>query len=277
MKRRKRERKDEMRQNPHRGRTSMKKSMYGMLALLLVFITIKIFFAGGGPETSAAEGGPAEHREGVIEEVSEMQKSASVHEKEFKEIFRASEINEETDKRIRGISWTPEAPVELKDLRYLEVAYMGFDDRPHMGELVVHKCIADETVEIFRELYEAGYPIGKMVLVSDYGADDHLSMADNNTSAFCFRIVEGTDHLSKHAYGIAIDINPVQNPYVREHSILPEAGAAYLDRSDARMGMILEGDACYEAFKRRGWIWGGEWNTLKDYQHFQKDVEEGSL
>ena len=162
----------------------------------------------------------------------------------------------------------------IAGLSYLKVAYWGFDDQPHMGELIVNKKVAAEVTEIFQELYEAKFPIEKIRLIDEYGAEDSKSMEDNNTSSFCFREVEGKPGtLSKHSYGLAIDINPVQNPYIYKDEISPEAGKEYADRSKAQKGMILKGDACYQAFIDRGWTWGGNWNYEKDYQHFQKSIK----
>lgn len=176
--------------------------------------------------------------------------------------------------KIEGVSWKEEAPVGLDDLSYVRVTYWGFDDKEHIGELVVHKRVAEEVTQIFKELYEAKFPIEKIRLIDEYNANDDLSMDDNNTSAFCFREVAGKKGtLSKHSYGIAIDINPIQNPFIKGERISPAAGEEYKDRENVRKGMIVKGDICYKAFKERGWTWGGEWRTLKDYQHFQKQID----
>ncbi len=188
-------------------------------------------------------------------------------------VFSYNELSKENINRINGVSWKPEAPVKLEDLRHVKVTYWGFDDKTHIGELVVHKQVAHEVMEIFKELYDAHYPIEKIRLIDEYNADDDLSMDDNNTSSFCFRVVAGSNKLSKHSYGLAIDINPVQNPYVKGNIVSPEKGDEFLDRTNIRKGMILKDDVCYKAFINRGWIWGGEWKTLKDYQHFQKDID----
>lgn len=188
--------------------------------------------------------------------------------------FTFEPLSKEVISRIKGVSWKNGAPVKLDDLSYVKVVYWGFDNKEHIGELVVHKKVAEEITQIFKELYEAKFAIEKMKLIDEYGASDDLSMADNNTSAFCFREVAGKKGtLSKHSYGIAIDINPVQNPYVKGKRISPEAGKEYMDRVNVRKGMVVKNDICYKAFKERGWIWGGEWKTLKDYQHFQKTID----
>lgn len=178
---------------------------------------------------------------------------------------------------ITDVSWKEGCPVSLDDLRYVQVLYKGFDDSVHIGGIVVHYKVAEEILEIFKELYDVAYMIERIRPIYHYTADDDLSMEANNTSAFNYRVVEGSTNLSKHSYGIAIDINPVQNPYVRGDHVSPEAGNAYLDRSLPKQGMILAGDPCYEAFVSRDWTWGGHWNTMKDYQHFQKNIDLDEL
>ncbi|MGF7057401.1 M15 family metallopeptidase [Brassicibacter mesophilus] len=188
-------------------------------------------------------------------------------------VFSNNRLTEENIRRIDGMSWKTEAPVKLDDLRYIKVTYWGFDDKAHLGELVVHKEVSNEVIEIFKELYEVKFQIDKIKIIDEYNADDNLSMEDNNTSSFCFRVVAGTNKLSKHSYGLAIDINPIQNPYIKGEVILPAEGETYVDRSNVRKGMIVKDDACYKAFTNRGWAWGGEWKTVKDYQHFEKNVD----
>lgn len=193
------------------------------------------------------------------------------------EVFSSNLINLEIEERIHGKSWKDGAPIEIENLRYLQLTYLGFDNESHVGEMIVHKYVAEEVLEIFKELYLNKVKIEKMVLISEYDANDDLSMADNNTSAFCYRVVAGTDKLSKHSYGIAIDINPVQNPYVQKNSVEPESGRDYLDRSKITDGMIVSGDISYMAFVSRDWTWGGNWNSMKDYQHFQKNIDVDKL
>ncbi len=188
-------------------------------------------------------------------------------------IFTYGDLPEEIIEKIMGKSYLVNDTVALKDLSYLKVSYWGFDEKSHIGEIIVNKEVAKDLVEIFQELYEVKYPIEKIRLIDEYDADDNLSMEDNNSSSFCFRPVVGSSKLSKHSYGLAIDINPLQNPYVKGDLILPPNGEEYLDRNNVRIGMILEGDACYEAFVSRGWTWGGHWNSLKDYQHFEYDLD----
>ncbi len=189
-------------------------------------------------------------------------------------VFKYSTLSDEIIDKIVGVSWKENSPVNLGELSYINVTYWGFDGNEHIGEMIVHKNLALEITEIFKELYDGKFFIEKIRLIDEYNANDELSMADNNTSAFCSREVTGKKGVfSNHSYGIAIDINPIQNPYVKGDTVLPKEGEPYLDRSSIRKGMIIKGDVCYTAFKDRGWIWGGEWNSLKDYQHFEKNIE----
>ena len=165
-------------------------------------------------------------------------------------------------------SWRAGCPVPLSDLRYLQLDYWGFDGREHRGELVVHADWADGIVAVFDDLFTLEYPIEQMVLVDEYDGDDRRSMAANNTSAFNCRLISGTARWSEHAFGRAIDINPVQNPYVRGTTIQPPAGAAFVDRTLDLPGMIHAGDEVVTAFAEIGWKWGGDWVNSKDYQHF---------
>jgi hypothetical protein len=165
-------------------------------------------------------------------------------------------------------SWRVGCPVPLQDLRYLLIDHWGFDGRESRGEVVVHADWADEVVEVFEVLFDERFPIERMVLVDDFGGDDLASMEANNTSAFNCRVAQGSTRWSEHAYGRAIDINPVQNPYVSGSVVLPTSGRAYLDRTLDEVGMIHAGDAVVSAFASIGWEWGGDWITLKDWQHF---------
>jgi poly-gamma-glutamate synthesis protein (capsule biosynthesis protein) len=162
--------------------------------------------------------------------------------------------------------------VPFADLRHVRVRYVGFDGRAHRGELVVHRTYAPAIVRVFAAAYDGRWPMRTMRLVDEFGGDDDRSMAADNTSAYNCRRVAGTTHWSAHAYGAAVDVNPVQNPYVRSGSVAPRAGRHYasIDRSpDAlvRLGVIREDDVRVRAVARLGWRWGGDWSE-PDYQHF---------
>lgn len=163
--------------------------------------------------------------------------------------------------------------IDYDRLRLVTVTHYGFDHDYHQGQLIVHREVAHDIIEIFKEVLEIEYPIEKIKLLEEYGYSDRDSMADNNSSAFNFRTQTNSDVLSMHAYGLAIDINPVQNPYVYGDYFLPTNAMLYLDRSKSTQGMIQKGDALYHAFVSRGWTWGGDWTHLQDYQHFEKRID----
>ncbi|MDE6971939.1 MAG: M15 family metallopeptidase [Lachnospiraceae bacterium] len=183
-------------------------------------------------------------------------------------------------KAVNVIADTDEPAVSYADLCYMNVQYYDFDGEIQTGELICNKGIAQDLVEIFYELYLNEYRIEKIRLIDEYGGDDTASMEDNNTSCFNYRVVDGTTSLSKHALGCAIDINPFYNPYVvynkngsGETYISPKGSERYADRSQNFPYKIDENDLCYKLFTEHGFIWGGNWNSSKDYQHFQKVVE----
>jgi hypothetical protein len=169
-----------------------------------------------------------------------------------------------------GVSWRSGCPVGLDDLRLVVLTHRGFDGRLHRGELVVHRSVVGDLRTVFEALYEDDFPLQRVIRVDRYGGDDDRSMAANNTHAFNCRTITGGSRWSEHAYGTAIDLNPIQNPYVRNDTVLPEEGREYRDRSDVRAGMIVEGGVVVEAFDAVGWDWGGRWQTLKDHQHFER-------
>ncbi len=176
--------------------------------------------------------------------------------------------------KMRDVSWRPGCPVGPSELRLVQLAHWGYDGRVHRGQLVVHEKVAQEVADIFAELFSARFPIAKMRLIENYGGSDDASMADDNTSAFNCRPVTGGRGFSRHAWGLAIDINPLRNPYVLHGKVLPPEGKAWLDRSKRRPGMIVRGDAAWKAFTSRGWRWGGDFRRAKDYQHFDKRPAE---
>ncbi|MFC3776347.1 M15 family metallopeptidase [Mycolicibacterium holsaticum] len=170
-----------------------------------------------------------------------------------------------------GASWRPGCPLEPQRLRRVEIDYVGFDNLPHRGELIVHEDLVGEVIAIFGQLYRLGYPIEKMTTVEHYpNADDELSMRDNNTSAFNCRDIPGSGQWSWHAYGRAIDLNPLINPYIdAAGDFQPGNAEVYLDRRRIDPGLLHDGDPAVLAFTDRGWTWGGHWRTPKDYQHFE--------
>jgi hypothetical protein len=162
-------------------------------------------------------------------------------------------------------------PVPLEDLRYLRLSHWDFAGRHRQGELVVAAEHATAVVGVFRKLHAAKFPIHRLALVSDYGSDDEKSMAANNSSGFNCRPVAGTARWSQHSFGAAIDLNPVQNPYVTEAGVSPKSGQPYAqadDRSAAVRGLITADSVVVRAFRDAGWAWGGDWTSPKDYQHF---------
>ena len=170
---------------------------------------------------------------------------------------------------MTGVSWRPGCPVSLDDLRLVRASHWGFDGRVHAGRIVVHRDVARDVLTVLRRLYAARFPIRRMVPVDAYGASDFRSIEADNTSAFNCRPVEGTTRWSEHAYGRAIDLNPIENPYVYANGTTSHrASRPYLRRSPYRAGMAVEGGVVVRAFDAVGWGWGGRWPGIKDYQHF---------
>jgi hypothetical protein len=179
-----------------------------------------------------------------------------------------SRLDAATRELMTGVSWHEGCPVPLEKLRLVRITYWGFDDQAHAGRLVLHRRWADEILGVFERLYKRRFPIRRVRLVDRYDADDRASMRHDNTSAFNCRYVAGTTAWSQHAFGRAIDLNPVENPYVTGGSVSPRRGRPYADRSDVRPGMVIAHDAVWRAFHAIGWEWGGQWSSAKDYQHF---------
>ena len=218
----------------------------------------------------------------------------------YKEGFYHEPLTDEVKERITGISYPVSATdaqglavpainllaegdspaISYTDLCYVSVLHYDFNGEVQTGELICNKKIAQDFVEIFYELYLNEYQIEKIRLIDEYNGDDTASMSDNNTSCFNYRVVDGTSSLSKHALGCAIDINPFYNPYIvygrnedGSDYISPAGSEIYADRTKNFAYKIDENDLCYKLFKEHGFTWGGDWNSCKDYQHFQKVVE----
>lgn len=189
-------------------------------------------------------------------------------------LFYQEEISDIVFERIYGKSLKEDCTVPKEELRYVRVLHMGFDGETHIGELIVNQAIADDVTAIFRELYQSAYPIEKLRLIDDYDADDEQSMADNNSSAFNFRLISHSTTLSNHAKGMAVDINPKYNPYVKtvdgEELCEPANAWEYTDRTEDFAYKIDTEDLCYQIFTKYGFSWGGSWTGTKDYQHFEK-------
>jgi hypothetical protein len=165
-------------------------------------------------------------------------------------------------------TWSPECPVALDDLRYVALSFWGFDDRAHVGELLVHGSVADDLVGVFAALFAARFPIEEMRVVAPEELDAPPTGDGNNTTAFVCRPTRGATSWSQHAYGLAVDINPFHNPYVKGDLVLPELASAYVDRDEQRPGMVAAGDVATGAFAAIGWGWGGDWTSLRDWMHF---------
>lgn len=188
--------------------------------------------------------------------------------------FAAEEIPDNVWKRMQGKTYMPNPHISRNDLRHIRVLHWDTDKKIHIGEMVCNKRIAKDLVDIFRQLYNAHYPIQRMVLPDEYDADDERQMRANNTSCFCYRKVAGSQSLSKHALGLAVDLNSLYNPYVKRYKngsmfIQPSTAAAYCDRKANIPYKIDHNDLAYKLFKQHGFIWGGDWKSAKDYQHFE--------
>jgi hypothetical protein len=170
--------------------------------------------------------------------------------------------------RMTGVSWRPSCPVSLRDLRVVTAAHWDFDGRVRTGRVIVHRDVAADVLSVLRRLYAARFPLRRMVPVDAYGGSDFRSIEADNTSAFNCRYVDGTRRWSEHAYGRAIDVNPIENPFVSGGRTSHPASVPYLDRTPCRAGMACPGNTLVRAFAAIGWGWGGDWASVKDYQHF---------
>ena len=235
---------------------------------------------------SASEGSAASASEGVIPEYN---KSAMIHfydpqsdpegRYNYQPGFYSEPLSQEVRDYITGISYagTDDMVISYDDLDYVGLLYIDFNGLTQAGEIICNKKISGDLLEIFHELYISDYRIDSIYLVDNYGGDDTASMNADNTSCFNYRVVDGSTSLSKHAYGMAIDINPYYNPYIvfgagegGSDYISPAGSEVYADRSASFPYKIDESDLCYTLFKAHGFTWGGNWNSCKDYQHFQK-------
>ncbi len=172
---------------------------------------------------------------------------------------------------INGGSWHRGCPVPLKNLRYINVKYHNFSGKDKMGELIVNKDIANSIVWVMEELYNIGYPIRQMRLVSDFNGNDWKSIEADNTSAFNCRKATGSNKWSRHSFGRAIDINPIENPYIsRKGHISHRKSLKYRRRVPRHRAVLLKNSKATKILKKYGFKWGGDWRYTKDYQHFFK-------
>lgn len=224
---------------------------------------LALLWPGGDADAGQGEESPAEAAEYTAEE-------------QVRDGFFCGRLDEALQERILGKSYKPNDHITFDDLRYIRIRYYGFDGQVKDGELIVNRRIAEDTLDIFYELYRNRYPLQEVSLIDKYDGDDRRSMAANNTSCFNYREIEGSDKLSNHAYGLAIDINPLINPCVRNGRADPEEASDYVQRDPEKCRgtykgyMIQKGDYIYRLFQKHGFRWGGDWSSLKDYQHFEK-------
>lgn len=202
----------------------------------------------------------------------------------LEEGFYAEPLSQELRRYITGISYPADPPegekplISLDELQYVHILHYDFNGQPQEGELICHREIAGDLLEIFYQLYQNEYQLERVCLIDAYNGDDEASMEDNNTSCFNYRTTAGSDSLSRHALGLAVDINPFYNPYLTYNedgsvNISPAGAEDYADRSALFPYKIDEDDLCCKLFLRHGFTWGGNWNSCKDYQHFQKSLD----
>lgn len=188
--------------------------------------------------------------------------------------FAAQPIPDGVWTRMQGKTYKENPYISRNDLRHIRALHWDYDGKIHIGEMVCNKVIADRLVHILRTLYENRYPIQRMVLPDVYDADDELQMRDNNSSCFCYRTVPGSTKLSKHARGLAVDINTLYNPYIKtlangKRKVYPTTASQYCDRTKSFHYKIVRGDLLFRLFTEAGFSWGGDWRSSKDYQHFE--------
>lgn len=238
----------------------------------------------GSSDSPSVSPDPSENEEEVSQPVGASLNGTSQLDERWtlEDGFYYEPLSENLQRYITGISYpssggdgSEEPQITLQELRYVHILHYDFDGNPAEGELICNEYIARDLVEIFCELYRNEYKLERVQLIDEYDGDDDASMEANNTSCFNYRPVEGSSHLSKHAFGLAIDINPLYNPYIAYNAdgtrkVSPAGASPYADRSADFPYKIDENDLCYSLFKEHGFIWGGNWNNIKDYQHFQK-------
>ncbi len=188
--------------------------------------------------------------------------------------FSCMQLPDSVFRLMKGRTYRKGCPLRRGELRYLRLLHYDGQGRVRLGEMVCHRAVAADLLKIFRSLYEAHYPIESVLLADRFGGDDLLSMRANNTSCFNYRHVAGSAKVSKHGMGMAVDINPLYNPHVKRRggkvSVSPPEGRKYASRKGNFPYKIKSGDLCHRLFTEKGFKWGGEWRTSKDYQHFER-------
>lgn len=240
-----------------------------ILCLLSLFVLIAMTCSSCSTDENPVSEALIEWRAG--EQVT----PADVQQFGIENCFVVEEISDSVFARMWKKSYKENCTIPRTDLRYVKALHFTLEGKIQVGEIVCNKAIAQDLVEIFRALYDAKYPIQRMVLVDNYDALDEPSMTANNTSCFNFRFISGTTKLSNHSQGRAIDINTLYNPYVKTRTdgtlyVEPEAGRPYADRTKTFSYKIDHEDLCYKLFIEHGFEWGGDWHSVKDYQHFEK-------
>ena len=253
----------------------------GVLLLIVIVCTLisRYIYGSGQTLRQYADSHPQEDNTQPQEDNTQSQNDnplQTVH----KDGFYYEPLGEEIKNYITGVSYPAEGTVEIsyEDLSHVHVLHYDFEGETVHGELICNQAIAQDLVEIFYELYVAEYRIDKITLIEAYNGDNNASMADNNTFCFNYQAAAEQNDLSLHALGLAIDINPFYNPYIRfpkegGQIVLPEGSEAYTDRTAVFPYKIDTEDFCYKLFTAHGFTWGGNWNSMKDYQHFQKAME----
>ena len=237
---------------------SMKKEIMAFAAIVC-FLVAQV-------QTACAQGFPAKWKAAAV--VSDKEVAAAGLDR----CFTAEPLSDAVFGRMQGKSWKKDCTLQRDELRYLKMLHRNAKGQTQLGEMVVNTKIADRVLRIFRKLYESGYRIERMVLIDDYDADDDRSMEANNTSAFNYRYISGTQRLSNHSRGLAIDLNTRYNPYVTSRGVSPKSAKGYAYNRDRRNDIpykIDHKDLAYKLFKAEGFQWGGDWKTVKDYQHFE--------
>lgn len=255
----------------------MKRKWY-VAAVLLTAAVLSYMMLVKPQEKHKETDNAAENKEQILKKDNPKESNMEKTKKSVKPIFQSEIITDRIKAKINGLSYPKDCKIPYEDLRYLRVSHVDFEGRVQTGELICNKAIADDLLDIFKKLYAARYPIERLRLIDEYGANDEKSMSDNNSSCFCYRTISGSNKISKHGYGLAVDINPLYNPYVvpagKAERVEPAGAVPYTDRSGSFSHKIDHRDLCYKLFREHGFSWGGDWKSRKDYQHFEKELTD---